>query len=160
MNNDPGKYLRLFVTILLSVVGFIVALVLLFLLIRLFFGILSYIPWMAYVYILMILSVPAAIFVTAFIVFFKRTAIHPVKFVRLLSYTLFIAFLICWGIAYVWDMITFFRTGSTQIMTYKSWDLIFLTANVTCIFFIGVVQALTAVKEVDWMERKKSGDRA
>jgi hypothetical protein len=151
--NDYGKYVRLFWMILLAIVCFLIAIVLLFLGARLVFGLVNALPWISFIYTLLILTVPAAIFITAFIIYFVRTRSHPSRPVRILSYFLFAVFLCAWLVFYTMDIITFFRTSQTQIEPYRSWDIIFLTANVACLFIVGILQALNSAKEEDWLER-------
>lgn len=155
MKDDTGKYFRLFGMLFLAMIGFLVALTLLFLGIRLVFGLVNELPWISYVYILFILSVPAAIFITAFTVFCSRTRSHPFRPVRIISYVLFVVFLCAWAVFYIMDIVTFFRTTQTQIVDYNSWNLIFLTASVACLFIAGVIQALSSAKEEDWLARNK-----
>ena len=155
MEDQFGKYLRLFGTIFFSVIGFILALVLLLLGIKLLFGLMSYIPWFTYVYMIFIILVPAGLFIPAYIIYFRRTASHPGKTVRLVSYLLFIIAICIWTIFLVLDMITFFRYGYNAIGMYRSYDMIFLAANVACFFIVGLMQAFTTAKEKDWMEREK-----
>jgi hypothetical protein len=151
--SDPGKYIRLFGTLLLALLGFILSLILLFLGIRLVFGFVNELPWFSYVFSVFVLSVPAAIFITAFSIFFLRTRKHPSGLVRIFSLMSFVVFLLAWIVVYVLDMIAFFKTGQTQIVETKSWNMIFLAASVSCLFIIGVIQALSAPKEKDWLDR-------
>ena len=154
MEDQFGKYLRLFGTIFFSVIGFIVMLVLLLLGIRLFFGLMSYIPWVTYVYMVFIIMVPAGLFIPAYIIYFRRTGSHPGKTIRFISYILFTVAICTWSVFLVLDMITFFRYAYNAIGMYRSYDMVFLAANVSCFFLIGVLQAFTAAKEKDWMERR------
>lgn len=155
MKDDSGKYMRLFGMLFLSVLVFLVALVLIFLGLRLVFGLVNQLPWTVYIYTLFVLSVPAAIFTTAFIIYFRRTRSHPSLPVRIISYVLFTAFLCMWLVFYVQDINTFFHTAQTQIVEYKSWGMIFLSANVACIFLVGVMQAFSSAEEEDWLDRTK-----
>src|SRR6476620_10259316 len=141
--DDNGKHLRLFGTIFLTLVGFIAALVLLFLGMRLLFGLLTYMPWLSYVYMLIMLSVPAAIFISVYLVYFKRTKTHPVKAVRWISQTIFIVSILVWIAAYISDLVLFFKKGSEEIGHYWSYNMIFLAIDVALIFIIGVIQAFT-----------------
>ena len=150
---DNGKYLRLFGTLFFSFIGFIAAFVLLMLGIRLVFGMLVYIPWVSYVYLAFILIVPAALFVSGFIIYFRRTRTHPSKTMRGISYFIFSAALLIWGYVFISDMIVFFKHGYQAIEKYKSYEMIFLAANVACFFLVGIMQAFTTEKEKDWMER-------
>ena len=153
MEDHFGKYLRLFGTIFFSFIGFIIAMILLLLGIKLLFGLMSYIPWFTYVYMIFIILVPAGLFIPAYLVYFKRTVSHPNKTIRLISFLIFTVAILTWSIFLVLDMITFFKHAYNAIGMYRSYDMLFLAANVACFFIIGVMQAFTAVKEKDWMER-------
>ncbi len=153
MEDHFGKYLRLFGTIFFSVIGFIVVLALLLLGIKLLFGLMSYIPWITYVYMVFILLVPSGLFIPAYFIYLKRTVDHPNKTIRFISYLIFTAAIITWSVFLVLDMITFFKHGYAAIGMYRSYDMIFLAANVTCFFLVGVMQAFTTAKEKDWMQR-------
>ena len=153
---NDGKIIRLSGFLLLSVIGFLLAVCLIFISVRLFFGLLSYIPWLTYIYVLFILSVPAAVFVSVFLIFFRRTHFHPAKAVRFISNALFILFIIAWVVVYVADIIAFYRLEKADIENYYSYNTLFLTINVTAIFLIGVMQALTTAKETDWMDKHKN----
>lgn len=153
MEDRFGKYIRLFSSLFFLVIGFIVGVILLMLLLRLFFGLLSYIPWVTYIYMGFIILVPAALFMPAFIIYFRRTASHPSKLVKWVSYAVFSIALLAWSVFLVMDVAVFFKHAYTTIGMYRSYDMIFLAANVACFFLIGVMQALTADKESDWMER-------
>lgn len=155
MEDNFSKLLRLFGTLFLSFIGFFAGLAVIMLGIRFFFGLLSYITWINYVYMIFILAIPAALFITAYIIYFKRTIYHRSAGIRWLSYILFSAALIAWVIFFIWDLITFSRHGYPTIGVYKSYNMIFLFMNVACFFIIGVIQAFTTEKEKDWMERKK-----
>jgi len=155
MEDRFGKYLRLFGTIFFLIIGFIVSIILVLLAIRLFFGLLSYISWVSYLYMTFIILVPAALFIPAYIVYMKRTAAHPNKPVRWISYVIFSVAIAVWASFLVLDMITFFRYAYPAIGMYRSYDMIFLAANVGCFFLVGVMQAFTTEKEKDWMERSR-----
>ena len=155
MEDRFGKYIRLFSSLFFLVIGFIITIILLMLFIRLFFGLLSYIPWITYIYMGFIILVPAALFIPAYIVYFRRTTSHPAKIVKVISYTIFTIAIGAWSVFLVMDMVSFFKHAYTAIGMYKSYDMIFLASNVACFFLIGVLQALTTEKETDWMERAK-----
>ena len=156
MEDRFGKLFRLFGTIFFSVIGIILAFILVLLAIKLLFGLMSYIPWFTYVYTIFILLVPSALFITVFIIYFKRTASHPNKAVRWISYFLFSAALITWAVFLFLDMVIFYKYAYPSIGMYHSYDMIFLISNVACIFIVGIMQALTTAKEVDWKERRSS----
>ena len=153
MEDRFEKYIRLFSSLFFLVTGFIITIILLILLIRLFFGLLSYIPWITYIYMGFIILVPAALFIPAYTVYFRRTFSHPVKIVKVISYAVFTIAIGAWSVFLVMDMASFFKHAYTAIGMYKSYDMIFLASNVACFFLIGVLQALTSEKETDWMER-------
>lgn len=155
MEDNFSKILRLFGTLFLTFLSCIAALVIIMLGIRFFFGLLSYIPWMNYVYMILILTIPAALFITAYIIYFKRTRYHRSAVVKWISLLLFSAALVTWVIFYIWDIITFSMYGYTDIGIYKSYNMLYLFINVACIFFVGVLQALSSEKEKDWMERSR-----
>ena len=155
MEDRYGKYVRLFGTIFFAMLGFILAFILLLLGVRLIFGLLSFISWSAYVYTLFIMMVPAVLFISIFIIYFKRTSSHPSPFVRYISYSLFSIALIFWAIFFALDLITFFKHAYTDIEKYNGYNYIFLSANVATIFLVGVMQAFSAPKEKDWMERNR-----
>jgi hypothetical protein len=156
MDDQFGKYLRLFGSLFFLVIGFVFALILLLIGVRLLFGLMSYIPWFTYVYIIFILLIPAALFITAYLIYFKRTAKHPNKIVKWISYFLFSAALVAWVIFLIMDIGIFYKHVYTSIGMYYSYDMIFLIANVACFFLVGVMQAFTTTKEADWMERDRS----
>ena len=56
------------------------------------------------------------------------------------------------------DIITFFKHAYTDVEKYQSYNMIFLAANVAAIFLVGVMQAFSAPKEKDWMERNTPND--
>ncbi|MEP7164053.1 MAG: hypothetical protein ABI741_05120 [Ferruginibacter sp.] len=156
MEDRLGKYIRLFGSIFFSVIGFIIAFILVLLGIKFLFGLMSYIPWFTYVYISFIILVPSALFITAFIIYFKRTATHANKVVRWLSYFLFSVALVAWMVTLFLDIRIFYKHAYDSIGMYNSYDMIFLAANVASLFLVGVMQAFTTVKEKDWMEKSNS----
>lgn len=156
MEDRLGKYLRLFGSVFFLFIGILLILVSVFLGLRLLFGLMNYIPWMTYVYMIFILLVPSMLFITCYIIYFKRTAAHPNKAVRWISYSLFTIALIAWIIYCIMDIIIFSKHAYTAIAMYHSFNMIFLALNITCFFLVGVMQALTSAKEVDWMERQRT----
>lgn len=153
MEDRYGKYVRLFTTLVITLLGLLIAFVLLLLSIRLFFGLLSYIPWSTYIYVIFILSVPSMLFISIYIIYFKRTAFHPSALVRYISYSVFTIALIAWGIFLVKDIISFSKFGYTEIEKYYTYNMPFLAGNVAAIFLIAVMQALSIPEGKDWMEK-------
>ena len=154
---DNGKYLRLFGTLFFTFIGFLVAFALLMLGIKFFFGLLSYIPWFTYMYMILILMFPTCLFLSAYIIFFRKTKYHPSKPVRIVSYIIFSAAISFWLWFFVSDLILFSRSpkNGNGIDGYETYNLLFLAISVFLLFFVGIIQALTTVKEKDWMERQK-----
>ena len=119
------------------------------------FGLLDKIPWFVFMYMMFIIMIPAALFITIFIIYFKRTPGHPSVVVRGISYSIFSIALLFWGAAFIWDMIEFFKKGSREISNYYSYNIFLLAASVAAIFLVGILQAFTTEKEKDWMEKRK-----
>ncbi len=154
MEDNFGKYLRLFGTLFFTFIGFLIVLILLMLGVKLIFGLLGYISWVTYLYMSLIILFPSAIFVTAYIIYFRRTRKHPSKPVRIISYILFSIALLAWAYYLISDLIIFFKHFYNTIEYYNTYNLLFLFINIACIFFVGVMQALSTEKEKDWMQRR------
>ena len=155
MTDRHGNYIRLFGTLFFTFIGFIIAVMLVLLGLRGLFGLLSFIPGLVNIFTLFIISVPAALFISVYIIYIRRTASHPSPPVRIISYILFAAALIAWVYFFITDLVIYFKHYYTAVAEYMSYDLIFLVTNVFSIFFVGIIQALTAKKEVDWFDRKR-----
>lgn len=158
MEDRFAKYLQLSFGLFVSILGFLVAIILLLLGFKYAFRLLDYIPWFVYLFVIFIIIVPATLFGTIFTIYFKRTKTHPSVAVRFISQGFFAVALLCWAAAFVMDMITFFKTGAREVSSYYSYNIFLLTASVAVIFLIGVMQALTSEKEKDWMERRNDRD--
>jgi hypothetical protein len=144
---DTDKYIRLFGTIFFTFVGFIVALGLLILGLRTIFGVLDYMPWFSIMFTLFIICVPAVLFITVYIIYVKHTKPHPSKAVKIFSHSIFIIALGAW--------LYFWIHHYASIGEYHCYNLAFLAANVFIIFLVGIIQALSTKKEVDWMEKSR-----
>ena len=155
MEDQFAKYLRLFGTLFLTLFGFIVAVIVVLLSLRFMFGLLSYIPWFTYVYMILILFVPAALFISVFISYFIRTRYHPSAAIRAVSYFVFSAALLTWATCFIWDMISFFKHVYTDIGKYYTYNLLLLSASVGLIFFVGIIQAFSRPEEKDWMAKHR-----
>ena len=107
------------------------------------------------VFQLLIISLPAALFSTVFIIFFKRTAKHPSAIVRICSKVLFLIGLALCVYLLTLDIISFIKQPSYNIDTYKCFTLPFLAGNTGGLFLIAIVQAFTTNKEKDWIDRHK-----
>jgi len=155
MEDRFSKYFQLSFNLFFTFLGFILSLLILMLGLKYMFRILDYIPWFVYVYMLFIIIVPASLFISIFVIYFKRTASHPSAGVRVISKSIFVLALILWAAAFIMDMVTFFKNGSREISNYYSYNIFLLAGSVATIFLIGVVQALSTTKEKDWIEKRK-----
>ena len=153
MEDQFSKYLRLFGNILFSFIGFILISALILLGLRWLMGALDYMSWFRYVYMCCMLLLPAGLFISVYVIFFKRTKKHPAQFVRLFSNLLFAVGILMWITLLVIDFVNFFTNGYQDIDKYFSFHLLVLTSNVAVVFLTGVLQALTTAKEKDWMEK-------
>lgn len=153
MEDKFSKFLRLFGTIFFTLVGFILVFVLLMLLLRLIVGSLDYIPWFTYVYMSFFILIPSSLFLSVYFIFFKRTFKYKSKPIRFISGFLFSIGMLSWITVLTIDCIEFLKNGYSEIARYYSYNLLFLFINIGMIFFIGVMQALGAEKEKDWMEK-------
>lgn len=101
-----------------------------------------------------VITMPVAIFSTAYVIFFRRTKKHPSTIVRGISYVLFVLALLGCGYTLVKGFIDFFeRGGGYNITDYFSFSLLFLAGNIALLFLVALLQAFTTEKEKDWMER-------
>ena len=104
------------------------------------------------VFELLIMSIPCAIFASAYYIFFKRTKFHPSAVVRIISRTLF-AIGFCLALVFlVLDFITYFQKP-IDVGDYHSFNMWYLAGNIGGLFIIAIMQAFTTQKEKDWMER-------
>lgn len=158
MSNQENKYIVLAGSIFLTMIGFLLSLVLLLLGLKWLLGLLNYIPWLTYLYMLGILLLPASLFISVYYIYARRTRRHRSAVVRYVSWLLFAVATLAWIVCIVLDLKTFIAKAHTDISYYHSFDMIFLAGNVGLIFFTGVYQALTAEKEVDWIDRDRQGD--
>lgn len=107
---------------------------------------------------LFIISMPTAVFSTAYLIFFKRTKKHPDAFVRIFSKLIFVLGLASCGVFLVLDMIAFFRHRGLDINDFYSFGIIFLAGNIGMLFLIAILQAFTTEKEKDWLEKRRGRD--
>ncbi len=102
-----------------------------------------------------IVTIPAALFMTVYLIFFRRTRSHPAGWVRYLSYLLFCTGMLFSVYALVKDLIAFFGHYSIDIASYTSYSLLYMAGNVASLFFIALVQAFSAEKETDWLDKHR-----
>lgn len=154
------RFLFLGGMILLSALGILVFVALLMVLLRLLMGVMDQIPWMLYVYMTVMLFIPSILFLSVFVIFFKRSGTHPKKWVKWFSRSSFVFASISWLTILGWDLRFFLQTGYGDINRYQSYSLSALGSTVFFIFFMGIIQALTMQPELDWMERRRIREEA
>ncbi len=153
MEDTFAKYLRLSGAIILTFLSFIAALVLIMLGLRFFFGMLNSISWFTYFYTVLVIMFPTCLFMSVYIIYFRRTKRHVSKPVRIISYIIFSIALALWLWFFISDLQVFFKYYYNSIGKYNTYNLLFLSCNVGCIFLVGIIQALSTEKEKDWMDR-------
>ena len=92
---------------------------------------------------------------SVYYIFLKRTKNHPGAAVKIISKIVFISGFIISLAVLVYDMRAFFTKYSTDIAGYLGYSLTYAAGNVSILFLIAIIQALTTNKEVDWMDRKR-----
>lgn len=151
--SDPQKGIALTLKILLATLGFILVLVVFFFIMRLIFDLMKFMPWLDYVFAVFMVCVPAAVFITAYSIFFNRTLHYQIKPVKLISLGLMAVVVVGWVYLLIHDLLHFFRTEKLTIDAYLSYEKTWLVASVALIFIIGIVQALSLPKEEDWIAK-------
>jgi len=101
---------------------------------------------------LLIISIPCAIFASAYYIFFRRTKFHPSATVRIISRVLFVIGFCLALVFLVMDIITYFRKPA-DVGDYLSFNTWSLAGNIGGLFIIAIMQAFTTQKETDWMDR-------
>lgn len=155
MRSKASNLILIFGSIFLSVVGSLLALGIIFFLIRIFFGVLSYLPWITYLYMVMILLFPSTLFISVYVIFLKRTLKYHAKTIKWISISLFVAAILTWIAVVISDFSLYLQYGRTEIANYYSFNIVFLFGNVVIIFFTGIMQALSMPTEKDWLEKRK-----
>lgn len=153
MEDKLSRFIKLSGLLLISMVFVIAFLVLIMLVLRLFFDQVGNMPWMTWAYRMLIISLPAAIMITAYVIFLKRTADHPAAAIRWISYLIISAAAVWMLIYFIMDVVSIVKQPVNGIAGLLSYDKYFLAIHVALLFFTGVLQALTTEKEKDWMER-------
>lgn len=148
------KYSKLYILIFLL---FLAVPVILGLLVAVFWGISKVVSSNAadLIFGLGTITLLPALFSSVYVIFFKRTKQHPSAVVRILSNIFFILGIVCSVTVLVIDIIAFFNKYEIDISAYRCFSLAYLAGNVGLIFLIGIIQAFTTPKEVDWMDRNK-----
>ncbi len=146
------KYSKLYILIFLM---FLAIPVLLGLLIATFYGISKLVSSsvMDIIFGLGVITIAPALFSSVYVLFLKKTKQHPVAIIRNISKTFFVIGIVCSITIWVTDLISFFNKFNIDISVYHCFSLAFLAGNVGDIFLIGLIQAFTTKKEVDWMDR-------
>jgi cytosine/uracil/thiamine/allantoin permease len=107
-------------------------------------------------YELLIISLAPSIFATVYFIFFKRTKNHPKQFVKIISYIVFVIGFCSSVVVLVKDYTRFFNKQVSDTGDYWGFGLIFLAGNVAALFTVAILQAFTANKEEDWLEKRKN----
>ncbi len=154
MEDTFEKYLKLLWAIFFSFLGFLGVLALVLVILRFFTGLLDKIPGTAYVFTFFIIAMPAAFFISVFLIFWRRTGNHPSAGARITSYILFAVALGAWIFFFAKDMILFFTKFYAQVGQYMSYDIFLLGGSIFCIFLVGVIQALALPKKKHWLEER------
>ncbi len=102
-----------------------------------------------------IVTIPAALFLTVYLIFFRRTKHHPASWVRYISYAFFAAGTVFSVYVLVKDLVSFFGRYSTDIADYRSYSLVHLAGSIAGLFIIALLQAFTTNKEADWIEKHR-----
>lgn len=102
----------------------------------------------------MITSAPA-LFLSVYVIFFKRTALHPAVTVRFISRSFFVIGFVCSIFVLFTDIISFFTKFEIDSTGYRCFSLVYLTGNIAGLFLIAILQAFTTKKEVDWLKRNQ-----
>jgi hypothetical protein len=157
MEDKFTRYTKLYILIFLM---FLSIPVLIGLLIALFYGVSKIVSSgpVDIAFEILVISIPAAIFSSAYIIFFKRTRLHPKAAVRIISMLLFVAGLICCLVLLVMDIHTYFTTRGVNITDFRSFNVFFLSGNIGGLFLVAIMQAFTTQKEKDWLEKRKGRD--
>ncbi len=154
MPDTYGKYLRLLSLILLLFIGIIGFFALLLFVFKWFFRLIDMASVTSSIYLFVMLLIPAAIFISIYSVFYKRTKKYPNKTIRIISNVIFMAGIISWLLSVGVDMVTFFNTGNADTSYYHSFDKWMLIPNGVAIFVAGIIQALAMPEDKDWVNRK------
>ena len=158
MEDKFVRYTKLYILIFLM---FLSIPVIIALLIGIFYGFSKLISSgpVDFIFQLLILSLPAAVFIAAYSIFLKRTKQHPSSIVRICSMIFFVAGLICCIGLLARDIISFFKQPTNDVISYYCYSVAFLAANIGALFLIAIIQAFTTKKEADWMERVSGNDK-
>ena len=158
MEDKYTKYFQLTLRLFFAFLSFILVLVIILLGLKFLFGMLDKISWFVFMYMLFIIMVPATLFISIFLIYFKRTAHHPSGLVKAISYIIFATALLFWTGCFVLDIVQFFKKGSREIGSYYSYNIFLLAGSVVIIFLVGVLQALSTEKEKDWLEKRHQSE--
>ncbi len=155
MEDRFSKYIKLTTGLMLTVIGFVLSIAILLVLIRLLFGILSYVPWISYFFMACLIIFPSIFFITVFYIYYKRTRLYPRKWIRYLSFFIFCGISCFWMYVLIKDVITFTRYQYTEIDKYMGFGMWLLACSVFTLFLVGMMQALGQQKELDWRTKRQ-----
>ena len=154
MQDRFAKYTKLYIIIFLM---FLSVPIFIALFIASFYGIFKILPgtYLDITFGLCLVTLPAALFSTVCYIFYKRTKIHPVSAVRVISKILFVLGIIAALFFLTLDVKTFFTKFSIDVTNYYCFSLAYMAGNVAMLFIIAIVQAFTTKKELDWMDKHR-----
>lgn len=161
MEDNLSKFLKIAGLTLLTGIIFLLSILLIVLGLRFFFGLFGHMAWVVLMYKMLILALPVVLFITVYVQFFRITRRHSVKMVRMFSQSIFILAGVSWLLAYAYDLRNFITASGEGIIMgqtvrdYLSFNTFFLTAHVSLLLITGVIQALAAPPEKDWMEKAR-----
>ena len=151
--NRNVNFLALLGTWLLVFLGFVLIMAVVFFIMKLIFVPVFEQRWFELLFYIAMLSAPFVLFEFVYVVFFRRTKMHPSAAIRIISKILFIAGMAYCLLYYVLDFISFFKKEYYAVTDYRTFDLRFLCINIFGLFAIAILQALTTAKEVDWTQK-------
>ncbi len=147
------NFVGLSMVLLAGIAGFFGLLALLYFILKFMAVGLNALPFFQRAFVFFILSLPAFILLFVWLVFFKRIKHHHSKTVRFISYIITIAALLFSLFFYGRDVLRLFQTWNDTVTDYFVYGRLFLILNIAMLFVTATLQALTAAKEKDWMER-------
>ncbi len=158
MNDDArlGKFIRLFGNIFFTFIGFLLVVGLLFIGLKYFFGFLDNFKITESIFTLGIIMIPGLFFIPVFLYYFKRTIRLPKGGAKVFSYLVFVVVIGAWLYSLVTDVYTYFQTHYNEIAKYFSYSILMLGGSIALLFIVGIVQALAAPDEKDWIDVNKN----
>lgn len=153
MQSTLNKYSSILLGVFLTLLGVLLFVALLMLVLRFIMGILDQVPYFSLVFMLFTILVPFSVFTFAYGMFWKKTKSHPNKSTRLFSYIIFALVITAWFYFLGTDVYRFFKYNYDSIGNYISFDMWVLAGSVAGLYLVGMIQALSAPKEKNWLDK-------